>query len=112
MLKEPRTPNKLLRQFELTDKPRFAHLVKSDAQASQSASERPDVELPSPNEMTKALKQLQQCANDEFLLEHGLKGRGSSKKLAEIKWSAFKDIFNQFHATASVMEKSKYQSMK
>lgn len=85
---------------------------KAEAEAAEEArqralSQRPRLELPGPKDVKTALMKLQECASDDFLKKHGLKGAGGNK-LAKIKNAEFQKIFDDFQENGDVAELHKY----
>mmetsp|Transcript_9850 Transcript_9850/g.25915 ORF Transcript_9850/g.25915 Transcript_9850/m.25915 type:complete len:168 (+) Transcript_9850:75-578(+) len=87
---------------------RLKSQVAAEEEARQKAlSERPTLEMPGPKDVKAALMKLQDCASDDFLKKHGLKGAGGNK-LAKIKMVDFKKIFDDFQEDADIAELHKY----
>mmetsp|Transcript_64545 Transcript_64545/g.144961 ORF Transcript_64545/g.144961 Transcript_64545/m.144961 type:complete len:212 (+) Transcript_64545:85-720(+) len=90
-----------------------AALKKAEVEAAEAArqkalTERPELEMPGPKEVKDACVRLQQCASDDFLQKHGLKGAGGNK-LAKIKMADFKKIFDDFQNNAPLADLHKYK---
>eukprot|EP00931_Biecheleriopsis_adriatica_P094388 TRINITY_DN68041_c0_g1_i1.p1 TRINITY_DN68041_c0_g1~~TRINITY_DN68041_c0_g1_i1.p1 ORF type:complete len:202 (-),score=69.52 TRINITY_DN68041_c0_g1_i1:29-634(-) len=86
---------------------------KAEAEAAAAArekalSERPTLEVPGPKDVKAALTRLQECASDDFLQKHGIKG-ATGNKLAKIKNADFQKIFKDFQDNAPVAELHKFK---
>eukprot|EP00929_Paragymnodinium_shiwhaense_P011186 TRINITY_DN116656_c0_g1_i1.p1 TRINITY_DN116656_c0_g1~~TRINITY_DN116656_c0_g1_i1.p1 ORF type:complete len:205 (-),score=78.16 TRINITY_DN116656_c0_g1_i1:44-658(-) len=86
---------------------------KAEAEAAEEVrqkalQERPELELPGPKDVKTACMKLQECASEEFLKKHGLKG-ATGNKLAKIKHADFKKIFEDFQDNAELAQLHKYK---
>ena len=106
LIPRPSSADPALRKYELRDGHNVAQLAK---ERQKNPMEVP--ELPAMEDMWKSALSLMERMNQSFLRHHGLKGRGSTKRLEKMKWSEFKEIFLDFQRSASAEEISAYSDL-